>query len=140
MEELFENKTKYTKKEYEKFIKVHQQEYATSENAFTIFNILFFGMCMIFAFIEKETILGIAIIVGLAIYIWYKFFRMDKRVKKDIKSEKLSGNFINTYKFYKNFLKVDNPEGKAQIFYFKLYRIVETNDNYYILNRVSRRQ
>ena len=132
MEELYENKTKYTRKEYDDFIKVHQQEYATSENAFTIFNILFFGMCMVFAFIEKEWILAIAILLGLLIYIWYKFIRPVKRAEKDINSEKLSGNFINTYKFYKSYFNVENPEGKAQIFYFKLYRVIETKDMYYI--------
>ena len=132
MEELFENKTKYSQEEYEKFLKSYEEEYATSENAYMLFNILFFGFCMILAFRNNEILLGIALLIGLLIYIWFKFIRTAKRNKKDRKSSKLSGNFINTYKFHKNQFSVDNPEGKAQIFYFKLYRVVETNTNYYI--------
>lgn len=132
MEELFVNKTKYSKEEYETFLNSYSDEYATSENAYIIFNIAFFGFCMVMAFRNNETLLGIALLIGLLIYIWFKFIRTAKQNKKDRESEKLSGNFVNTYKFYKNYFNVENPEGKAQILYFKLYRVVETNTNYYI--------
>ena len=132
MEEIFENKTRYSQKEYDVFLKEYKKEYASSEYASMIFYILFFGLCMIFAFKEKETVLGIVLLIGLVIYIWYRLIRPVIRTEKDRKSPKLSGNFINTYKFYKNYFNVENPEGKAQIFYFKLYRVVETNQYIYI--------
>ena len=132
MEELFENKTKYTKEQYNTFMQVHQSEYIVEEIAYMLFNILFFGLTMILAFRSKEIILGIAIVIGLIVYIWYKFIWSQKRVKKNTENGKLSGDFVNTYKFYKRYFGVENQEGNAQILYFKIYRVVETKDNYYI--------
>ena len=132
MEKLFENKTKYSQKEYDIFLKSYAEEYATSDRAYMIFYIVFFGLCMIFAFREREFILAFALLIGLGIYLWYKIIKPFRAVEKDKKSQKLSGNFINKYEFYKNYFKVENPEGTAQIFYFKLYRVVETKSYFYI--------
>lgn len=132
MEELFKNETKYTQKEYDIFLKEHQKEYATSETAYMLFNIIFFGICMIFAFRNNEIILGIILLLGLLIYMWYKFIKPKKELDQTLKSEKLSGDFVNHYYFYKNNLKVENKEGDAKIYYYKLYRVIETHDNYYI--------
>ena len=132
MEKIFENKTKYSQKEYNSFLESYKKEYATSDNAYIIFYVLFFGMCTIFAFKEGIVLLGTALLIGLFIYLWYKIIRPAKLVEKDKKSQKMSGNFINKYDFYNNYFKVENPEGKAKIFYFKLYRVVETKSYFYI--------
>lgn len=132
MEKLFENKTKYSQKEYDIFLKSYEEEYATSDKAYMTFYILFFGLCMILAFKEREFILAISLLIGLGIYLWYKIIRPFKAVEKDKKSQKLSGSFINKYEFFKNYFRVENPEGEAQIFYFKLYRVVETKSYFYI--------
>ena len=87
---------------------------------------------MIFAFKEGEIVLGIVLLIGLLVYLWYKIIRSAQLVEKDKKSNKVSGNFVNKYIFYKNYFKVENPDGKAQIFYFKLYRVVETKSYFYI--------
>ncbi len=132
MEKLFENKTKYSQKEYDIFIESYIKEYAISDNIYIFFYIAFFGICMIFAFIEKEIILGILLLMGLIVYLWFKIIRPNYLVEQTKKSHKVSGNFINKYEFYKNHFNVENPDGKAQIFYFKLYRVVETKSYFYI--------
>ena len=132
MEKLFENKTKYTHKEYNAFLKSYKEEFAKTEIAYIFFNIFFFGTCMIFAFKENEKILAFALLIGLLVYVWFKIVRPTKAVKKDQESHKLSGHFVNNYEFYKNYFSVENLEGKAQIIYLKLYRVVETNAYFYI--------
>ena len=132
MEKIFENKTKYTDKEYNAFLKSYKEEFTKTEIAYMLFNIFFFGMCMIFAFKENEKILACALLIGLLAYIWLKIIRPTKAVKKDQKSHKVSGHFVNNYEFYKNYFKVENTDGNAQIFYLKLYRVVETNAYFYI--------
>ncbi len=132
MEELYINKTKNTQKEYDLFLKSYQEEYAVSENLYTLFYLVFFTFCLIFAFCNGETLLGVLITIGLVIYIWYKFIHPIKRVNKEKKSDKITKKYTNTFKFYKNYFKVENPEGEAQIFYFKLYRVVETKTHFYI--------
>lgn len=137
MEKIFENKTNYSEKEYDIFLESYKKEFATSENVYIIIYTMFFGFCMILAFIEKEFLLGIALLIGLGIYLWYKIIRPNKLVEKTKKSQKVSGSFVNNYDFYQNYFKVENSEGKAQILYFKLYRVVETKDYFYIY--ISRR-
>ncbi len=132
MEILFENKTKYTQKEYNLFTESYKKEYAKSDLSFMMFNFIFFGMCMVIAFIEKEFILALLLIIYLLAYFWFKIIRPIKDVKKDKKSNKMSGSFVNNYEFYKNYFKVDNVDGKAQLLYFKLYRVVETKTDFYI--------
>ena len=132
MEELFENRTKYTQKEYDIFLKSYANEYSTSENLYMLFNFGFFGLCMIIAFIEKEIVLAIGILVGLGIYFWYKLIRPAVRTQKTKKSNKLNGEFTNIFKFYQRYFDVQNPEGKAKIYYAKIYRVVETKQYYYI--------
>ena len=121
MEKLFENKTKYTNKEYTAFLKSYKEEFAKTEIAYILFNIIFFGMCMIFSFKENEKILAFSLLIGLLVYIWFKIIRPVKAVKKDQESHKFSGHFVNNYEFYKNYFKVENTDGKAQIFYLKLF-------------------
>lgn len=132
MEELFENKTKYSEKLYNIFLQEYKKEYAFSDNAFMIFNFVFFGICMILAFKENEIILGVAILIGLLIYFWFKLIRPATREKKTRKSPMLKGNFTNTYKFYNKYFEVENPQGKATTYYIKIYKIVETKEYYYI--------
>lgn len=129
---LFENKTRYTKQEYEKFLKSYREEYQFKNNLFTGVMVVFWIFCMIFAFKTNDILLGIAIIIGLIIFAVYKILRSAKNVQKAEENEKLSGNFFSTYKFYNNYLNVENAEGKAKLYYYKLYSIVETKTNYYI--------
>lgn len=132
MDTLFENKTKYSQKEYNAFVESYRKEYEKSDMAWLIFNFIFFGACMILAFLEKEIVLGILILIGLTIYFWFKIIKPIKDVERDKNSNKTSGHFVNGYAFYKNFFKVENVDGKAQIFYIKLYRVVETKTDFYI--------
>ena len=132
MEKLFENQTRYSQKEYDIFLKSYTKEYAISDYAYILFNIVFFGFCMLLAFIEREILLALALLVGLVIYLWFRIIRPNIIVEKTKKSKKVSGNFVNNYEFYKNYFSVKNVDGEAQILYFKLYRVVETKESFYI--------
>lgn len=129
---LFENKTRYTKKEYEKFLKSYREEHQLKENLYTFGMIIFWIICMYLAFKTNEIFLGIAIIIGLIIFTLIKILKPAKDMQRAEENEKLSGNFFSIYKFYNNHLKVENAEGKAQLYYYRLYSIVETKTNYYI--------
>ena len=81
MEKLFENKTKYTQKEYNLFTESYQKEYAKSDYSFMMFNFIFFGICLIIAVIEKEFILALGLIIYLLVYFWFKVIRPIKAIK-----------------------------------------------------------
>ena len=131
-EELFKNETKCTQKEYEKFLKIQEKEHQVSELLYTLFNFGFFSMCLVIAFINKEYKLSIIILIGLLIYGWYKFIRPMQKIKKEKNSPKLKNEYINTYKFYKHYFTTENNDGKAQTYYVKIYKVIETETHFYI--------
>lgn len=131
MELLFENKTKCTDKEYQKYLETYKKEYALSENINTVIYLIFLIFCITFAIKEKQIILGIGLIMIVIIFIWYKLIRPYKLLQKTQQSTTL-GQYICNYKFYKNNFEVKAPEGTATIFYFKLYKVIETNTHFYI--------
>lgn len=132
VEKIFENKTKYTNQEYQKFLKSHEKEYGLSELAYALFNIIFFSFCLILALINKEFRLSVILLTGIIVYTWYKLIRPTNKVKEQEKSKKIVRQYVNKYDFYKHYFKVKNVEGEAQTFYFKIYRVIETDTNFYI--------
>lgn len=132
MEVLFKNETKCTQKEYTKFLKIQEKEYAVSELLYIIFNISFFTFCMVLALMNKEYKLAIIIFIGLLIYGWYKFIRPFQIIKKEKNSPKLKKEYINKYKFYKHFFTTENKDGKAQTYYIKINKVIETETHFYL--------
>jgi hypothetical protein len=132
MEELFKNKTKYTEKEYQRFLQSYQKEYALTDTLYILFYIGFFTFCLVLAIINKEFLLSGILFVGLLIYIWYKFIRTKKKIQKEKSSKKIQKEYITTFNFYKKLFRVKNQDGEAKIFYFKIYKVVETKTHFYI--------
>lgn len=130
MDELFKNKTKCTQKEYDEFMKVQEQEGAVSNLLYTFFNFAFFTMCFVLAIINKEYIPSVLLFLGLVIYGWYKFIRPKKQIEKN--TRKLEHEYINTYTFHKRYFTTENPDGKAETLYFKIFKVIETNTHFYI--------
>ncbi len=132
MDELYKNKTKYTQKEYEIFLKSYKKEYAFTDSLSIIFNFVFWGGCMVLAFAQKEWLPAIGILIGLIVYIWYKFIRPATKQQEILNGPRMSGKFVNSYTFYQNYFDVENPEGNAKIYYMKIYKMVEAKEYYYI--------
>lgn len=132
MEFLFENKTKYSEKLYNSFIKDYAKEYSKSDRFFVFYNVLFFSLCSYIAFNEKQIVLGICVLIGTILFLGYNIAKPYIKKKKNKKSDKVSGNFVNSYKFGQNYFEVNNPEGNAKVSYLKIYRVIETKDYFYI--------
>lgn len=129
---LFKNETKCTKQEYEDFLESYSKEYIASETVYTISNIIFFSVCVLGSVLYKEYTLTVFLIIGIILYILYKFVRPNLRIKKERNSDKIKFEFLNTFLFYKNYFSVENKDGNAIINYFNLYKVVETESHFYI--------
>ena len=125
MEELFKNKTKCTQKEYDKFLKLQIEEFGTSELIKQLLWIAFFIFCLVLSIIYKEYILLCISLLGVLTYTWFEIIRPIKN--KDEQKE-----YTNIYKFYKYFFTIECTTGVSKIFYFKIYRVIETNTHFYI--------
>ena len=130
--ELFQNKTRYSEKEYTIFLKSYQKEYSAVDSISTLFYIIVLGFCLIFAIHEKAVLLSIFVAVIFVGFIYFKFIWPNKRIEKEKVKPQIQEEFINTFKFYNRYFTISNPEGKSNIFYFKIYKVIETKTHYYI--------
>lgn len=128
MKELFKNKTKCTQKEYDKFLELQIEEFGVSELIKQLLWIAFFIFCIVLSIISKEYILLFISLLGVLIYIWFEYIRPTRTIKQ----QKLIEEFTNTYKFYKTYFTIKSHMGVSKIFYFKIYRVIETNTHFYI--------
>lgn len=127
---LFENDTKCTEKEYNVFIKVHNEEYAISEFIYTIGYTIFLFFCGILLILNKDFLPGIIILILGIIFVVYRNVH-PKKIEKE-QREKIKQPIKNKYKFYNYYFETINEKGNSTTFYFKIYKIIETNSNYYI--------
>ena len=96
MGELFINKTKCTKEEYDRFQESYKKEYALSEWISVLYYFVFFIFCIVMSFISKEFKLGIILIIAFCLYLFYKFIFMPKRIKKQEGSNQLVKEYVTT--------------------------------------------
>lgn len=132
MKILFKNKTKYSKETYTKFLKFHDEKYGLSYTFFTIFILLTILYCVIFNFSNKQWITGSVFILSFIIFILYRFLKPIYLVKKELKSKPITEEKTYIFKFYDKTFKIYNDFNYDLIPYWKLKKIFETNDFFYL--------
>lgn len=132
MEELFKNETIYTKHEYNTFISEHRESFGLSEDLYTILFICLFIILLLYLLINKVFITGMLVLIAFIIFLRYRFIQPINNIKKDMNSKKIKQGYKNIYKFYKHYFKITNQDMDEKVFYFKIYRILESNTNFYI--------
>lgn len=125
MKVLFKNKTRYTKEEYDKFLKIQVEEFGKSELLKMLLLIAFFIFVLSISIIYKEYKLLLVALLGALIYVWIEIIR-------PMKNKEEPKEYTNIYRFYKYYFTIECPMGKSKIFYFKIYRVLETESYFYI--------
>lgn len=124
---LFKNTTKYTDKTYQQFINFHGNKFNFSYNFYTILSTLLIIYCIIYSFTQKTYLLSLFFIliflghIVMRIYIPAKTYAKTKN-----KYENKSSYF--TYNFYKFYFEIENK----RFYYFKLHKVFETKDYFYL--------
>lgn len=127
MNPLFKNTTKYTEKSYQQFVNFHGNKFNLSYNTYTIIMLLLIIYCIIYSISQKTFLLTSLFVVMLAGYIILRIYIPIKNyTKTKDKYENKSSYF--TFNFYKFFFEID----KTRIYYFKLYKVFETKDYFYL--------
>lgn len=132
MKILFENKTKYTKEVYQKYLKFHQSKYGNKYRFITIFYILLLCFCIIMNLKYWNIITTLILAITLTIFCFYRFFYPIKKVKKELKTEKFKKEKEFTFTFYEKYFVISDKKVSEQIRYWKLHRIFETKDFFYL--------
>lgn len=128
MAPLFKNITKYTEKNYEQFLEFHKKKFGFSYNFYTIIMTILLVLCIILNIIEKN-ISFILLFAGiLIIFLLYRIYLPIKRYQKSQKQYEKYKETNYTFSFYKwHFTLNENT-----IYYFKLYKVFETTDYFYL--------
>ena len=128
MKPLFRNITIYNSKNYNQFVKFHGKKFNFSYNAYTLLLVFLMLYCVILNIINFNIPLLLLFLAMLTITI---FFRMILPVKKYQKTKKKFAETKQTtisIDFFQLYFKVE----KTIYPYFKLYKIFETKDYFYL--------
>ena len=125
---LFKNVTKYNNKNYHQFIEFHNKKYSLSNNFYTIIMTILLIYCIILNIKQKSIpliLLFVALLVGFLLWKIYFPMKRYQKTQKNLANTKETGF---TFSFYDLYFLLD----KKTIYYFKLYRVFETKDYFYL--------
>ena len=126
MKILFKNTTKYTKENCNEFIEFHNRKYGKRE----ILKLGLIAIAILYIFISNliyknwKLILGI-ILFGIVLY----FIQNNMNIKKEKKRNKVKEY---SFYFYEKYIKVKCRKEFERLFYFKLHKIFETDEYFYL--------
>ena len=132
MEILFKNKTKYTKKAYQKYIQFHQEKYGREYTFTTIVTILFLSFCLIINLKYSNYPTSFILLTALIIFCYYRFFYPIKKIQKELKTDKFENEKEFTFKFYEKYFIISDKKNYDKIKYWQLHKVFKTKDFFYL--------
>lgn len=132
MEILFKNKTKYTKEIYQKYLEFHQNKFGLKYKFITILVFLLLSFCFIINLKYSNYNTAFVFIIALISFFIYIFFAPTKKIQKELKTEKFEKEKEFTFTFYNNFFVISDKKNSEKIKYWKLYKIYETEEFFYL--------
>lgn len=129
---VFKNTTTYNKELYNKFVQFHNNKYNLKYHLYTLFMLFLIVFCMVLQFLNGYIHLGIIFIFIMLIFLFWRVFHPRFFIKKEANSAKVKKQLKNIYYFYDNYMKVRNITGVIKLNYYKLYKVFEDNDNFYL--------
>ena len=128
MKPLFKNTTIYNSKNYNQFIQFHGQKFNFSYNSYTLVMLILMLYCLILNILEKNILFILLFLVMLILTILFRMYIPLKRYQKTKKQYAKNKQSSYSFSFYNFHFTV----GKRAILYFKLYKVFETKDYFYL--------
>ena len=128
MKPLFKNTTIYNSKIYNEFMKFHDDKFGFSYNAYNIIMICLLLYCVIFSLINKEFMVFVLFLAMLIFLILFRIYIPLKRHQNEEKKYSKNKQSKVSFSFYNYYFKI----GKKFVYYYKLYKIFETKDYFYL--------
>jgi len=132
MKKLFENTTTYSSDIYKEFVKFHNKKYNLQYHLYTLFVLCLIVFCMVSQFLYNNISLGILFIFIMILFLIWRVFHPYFFVKKEAKSDKVQKRLTNTYSLYDNYMEIKNNKNIVKLKYYKLYKLFETENNFYL--------
>lgn len=132
LEILFENTTKYTKSNYDNFLRFHRKKYHFTYISYTILIIAFILLCLVIQVKSHNLAFAFLVCCGLTFFVFWRIFRPVSKVAKEYKSDTIKKEKLFTFKFYDKFFTIQDDNQFSEIKYYELYRAFETTDFFYL--------
>ena len=136
MKLLFKNTTLYTNQMYETFLQFHESIFGTSYYISSGFITLILLVFIAMLFYEGYFLQGFLFVLVLLLFLGWRFVYPSLQLKKEKhkikqkeKKPKTSGT---TFYFYENYFCSVENQNQSKISYWKLYRVYETNEVFYL--------
>lgn len=128
MKPLFKNVTKYTANNYKKFAEFHSNKYSFSHNIYTLIMSILLLYCVILNIKNKNILLILFFLLLLILFLIWRLYIPNKRYQKMKENYKNNKASEFEFSFYKNYFTIN----KKTLYYFKLFKVFETNDYFYL--------
>lgn len=132
MNSLFKNITTYSPELYQEFQSFHHNKYSFSYQFYTLFIMVLLLFCAIVNFSGNNMVLGLFFLLIFSCFIGWRFLYPSFLVRKESTSKKITTKMKNTFSFYKNYIHIRNKEGAFRFYYYRLYRVFETKNYFYL--------
>lgn len=129
---LFKNSTQYSKELYDIFIKFHREKFSLKYDMFTIFILILLVYCLIMTIINKILFLAITFALIIIIFSSYRLLGPIFFYKKEVNKKAITKEKIFKFYFYDKYFKIRDNLSYDTIPYFRLYKIFETKDFFYL--------
>lgn len=138
MKPLFENKTTLSKDMYIELLSFQQKKFGWKYTVFTVIFFLLFVLLIAILLANHYFVHSLLIFIIFACFLAYELIIPVHKNTKELRSDKVQNNLANTFSFYDKYFIVENRMGNDKIFYFKLYRVFETENYFYLyLNKTT---
>lgn len=138
MEPLFKNKTLLSEENYLDLVEFHQKK---NNWKYWMYNFIF--SCLFIFLIISHIVMHNYLYIFIfsfcfIIFLVYRFVYPYYKTSKELKSDKVQHNLENYYLFYEKYIKIKNKLGVSKIRYYKLYKVYENENYFYIyLNKTN---
>lgn len=132
MKPLFETQTEYTFEKYSEFCKVIYTKVSHTRTMIIVMDALLLLMAFFYLWGESYEMFGFFFLAAFffpVLLIW----QLKKKIEKAWKSNQSAQGLVSRYLFYEDRVEQSNALGKTTFAYEKLYRIVETKNNVYLM-------
>ena len=129
---LFKNETKYSKETYKQFIEFHSKKYHFTYTLFTAIIVFLIIFCIVLQISYRYYLLAILTCIIFTCFCLYRYFHPISVVSKELKGKTIAEEKSFTFKFYEKYFKVSDNLTYNTVKYYKLHRIFETKDFFYL--------
>lgn len=129
---LFKNHTKYSKKNYNSFIKFHNGKFGLIYDAYTLFVLILLIYCFVTSLKGQAYMLSVVFFIAMIAFVSYRIFEPLQLHKKQIKSNTISKENEIIFYFYEKTFKIREKAKMVRIYYWQLHKVYETENFFYL--------